>query len=486
MRQIKNIYIFISLIISLTYTSAQNLDYNKYESSKNLDLSYKIYLDNRNSNSQKPETAILNRENRSISCCNFENKYFDADKGEGNFAFLEKNGELGLILSANVLAIGQNNYKKKNGEAALFLVGYHLDFGIGHFVSRCKTGEWDYYFNGKIKEKANYYLGERQGATYYYDDEGKVSDTLYFYNDYLDGMLNLDKMNNYMEYLRYENVYAKYSSKFLNGEWVETQFPDNSVYVGKKNRDNRRIGIWKVYTIKGNEKKLQQIISYNNGVRQGKCIAYYSSGEVNYLANFDNGVVNGEVQYYYPNGKIKRIVKNNDSVKLESISISEDGEVFFGRGSEPKTKRIKVTDPAILLRIKKFKNPNTIADLKSINNEDIKNSITANKSNDSEDDNIYNTAGLDKYPSFIGETGDVNAYVNQNFNTKKLSGKVFISFVIEKDGNLSSMKVLRDLGEGSGDEVIRILNLCKNCWSPAEIKGKKVRCFYSLPITINN
>ena len=156
MKQIKNLYILILLIISSAYTYSQNLDYNKFESSKNVDLSYKIYLDNRNSNSQKPETVFRTREYSSIACCNLEGKYFDSDKGEGNFAYLDKNGELGLISSANILAVGMNSYQKKNGEAALFLVGYHLDFEVGHFVSRCKTGEWDYYFNGKIKEKANY------------------------------------------------------------------------------------------------------------------------------------------------------------------------------------------------------------------------------------------------------------------------------------------------------------------------------------------
>ncbi len=105
---------------------------------------------------------------------------------------------------------------------------------------------------------------------------------------------------------------------------------------------------------------------------------------------------------------------------------------------------------------------------------------------ESEDNTLYNSAGVDKRPNFIGGTGDVNDFVNQNFNNKNLSGKIFISFVIEKDGNLSSMKVDRDLGEGSGDELIRILNLCKNCWSPAEIEGKKVRCFFSPAIKIYN
>ena len=38
-----------------------------------------------------------------------------------------------------------------------------------------------------------------------------------------------------------------------------------------------------------------------------------------------------------------------------------------------------------------------------------------------------------------------------------LNGKVFVSFVVEKDGSLTDIKVLRDIGYGTGKEAIRVL-----------------------------
>jgi periplasmic protein TonB len=62
---------------------------------------------------------------------------------------------------------------------------------------------------------------------------------------------------------------------------------------------------------------------------------------------------------------------------------------------------------------------------------------------------------------------------------------VFVSFVIEKDGSLTDIKVLKDAGFGTGDEAIRVLKKCKN-WVPGEQSGKKVRCSYTLPINLKS
>ncbi|PWA11253.1 energy transducer TonB [Flavobacterium laiguense] len=64
-----------------------------------------------------------------------------------------------------------------------------------------------------------------------------------------------------------------------------------------------------------------------------------------------------------------------------------------------------------------------------------------------------------------------------------MNGKVYITFVVEKDGSLSEFKILRDVGYGTGDEAIRVMKLCPK-WIPGKIDGKPVRVLYSLPITI--
>ena len=60
-----------------------------------------------------------------------------------------------------------------------------------------------------------------------------------------------------------------------------------------------------------------------------------------------------------------------------------------------------------------------------------------------------------------------------------------MSFVIEIDGTLTDIKVIKDIGYGTGEEAIRVLSLCPK-WIPGEDGGKKVRVGYSTSINIQS
>ena len=61
--------------------------------------------------------------------------------------------------------------------------------------------------------------------------------------------------------------------------------------------------------------------------------------------------------------------------------------------------------------------------------------------------------------------------------------RVMLSFVVEKDGSFTDVKVLRDPGYGAGKEAIRVLKNMPN-WKPAIQNGRPVRSQFTLPITI--
>lgn len=105
-----------------------------------------------------------------------------------------------------------------------------------------------------------------------------------------------------------------------------------------------------------------------------------------------------------------------------------------------------------------------------------------------EDNTVYNTAGIEVKPDFPGGMDKFNQFVAKNYQTPEeegLKGKVYVTFVVEKDGSLTDIKVLRDIGYGTGKEAIRVLNKCPK-WTPGEQNGKKVRCTFSLPISIQS
>lgn len=105
-----------------------------------------------------------------------------------------------------------------------------------------------------------------------------------------------------------------------------------------------------------------------------------------------------------------------------------------------------------------------------------------------EDNTVYNVAGIEVKPDFPGGLEKFYAFVGKNYQApdeEGLKGKVYVTFVVEKDGSLTDIKVVRDIGYGTGKEAIRVLNKCPK-WTPGEQNGKKVRCTFSLPISIQS
>lgn len=105
---------------------------------------------------------------------------------------------------------------------------------------------------------------------------------------------------------------------------------------------------------------------------------------------------------------------------------------------------------------------------------------------EAEDNTIYNSAGIAVKPEFPGGIEKFYKYVGKNFNVPEvegLKGKIFVTFVVEKDGSLTDIKVLRDVGYGTDKEALRVLKNSPR-WVPGEQNGKKIRVLYSLPITI--
>jgi protein TonB len=101
---------------------------------------------------------------------------------------------------------------------------------------------------------------------------------------------------------------------------------------------------------------------------------------------------------------------------------------------------------------------------------------------------IVNTNVLDKLPEFPGGMAKFYTYVGNNFNRPELDAertlKVYVSFVIEKDGSITDIMVKNDPGYGLGKEAVRVLKSLKTKWIPGVLNGKAVRTAYNLPITI--
>jgi hypothetical protein len=83
--------------------------------------------------------------------------------------------------------------------------------------------------------------------------------------------------------------------------------------------------------------------------------------------------------------------------------------------------------------------------------------------------------------------GKLYNYIGKNFQVPEESpkGKVVASFVVEKDGSLSNIRIIIDVGYGSGKEMVRVLRSGPK-WIPAEKNGKKVTVTKTISINVTS
>lgn len=102
-------------------------------------------------------------------------------------------------------------------------------------------------------------------------------------------------------------------------------------------------------------------------------------------------------------------------------------------------------------------------------------------------ESTYSLASLEVKPEFPGGISEFYKYIGQNFKAPKdkkfPGGRVIVSFVIEKDGSVTEVKILKDCGFGTAEEAIRVLLNCPK-WKPATQKNVPVRCQFGLPIAL--
>lgn len=90
-----------------------------------------------------------------------------------------------------------------------------------------------------------------------------------------------------------------------------------------------------------------------------------------------------------------------------------------------------------------------------------------------EDNEVYNTSAVEVLPKYPGGIEKLHAFTKKNYiipeeilDDESSKVAVFATMRIEKDGSLSEIKILRDIGYGSGKELERVLKLSPN-WIPA-------------------
>lgn len=62
-----------------------------------------------------------------------------------------------------------------------------------------------------------------------------------------------------------------------------------------------------------------------------------------------------------------------------------------------------------------------------------------------------------------------------------VSGTVVVQFVVETDGSVSNVSLIRDIGAGCGIEAVRVVKMMPQ-WNPGKQRGRAVRVMFTLPV----
>ena len=102
------------------------------------------------------------------------------------------------------------------------------------------------------------------------------------------------------------------------------------------------------------------------------------------------------------------------------------------------------------------------------------------------DDEIF--IGVEQQPEFPGGESEMRKFLNKSVNYPtaaqrgNISGRVTVQFVVEKDGSIGAVKVLKGIGFGCDEEAVRVIKSMPK-WNPGKQNGKPVRVYFNLPVT---
>ena len=121
------------------------------------------------------------------------------------------------------------------------------------------------------------------------------------------------------------------------------------------------------------------------------------------------------------------------------------------------------------------------------NAQDKKGKTTQTRKDTATDDKIYEVC--EQMPIFEGGDAALLKYLGENLKypdktkDRGVQGRVVIGFIVEKDGSLTDVKVLRPVDIDLDAEVLRLIKGMPK-WIPGRQNGKRVRVRYLLPIHI--
>lgn len=349
--------------------------------------------------------------------------------------------------------------KRDNQGLMLSSEGFYEDGKPWYSVS-VKNGKENgpmkyWYESGSKKAIINYIDGKKEGDAHWYYDDGTLKEVATFQNDSINGE-NEGMHPNGMLAVKVTYVHGK-----KEGE-LKRYNNDGKLIAEVNYKNNKREGVEKNYYANGN---IMVEENYVNDSLDGEYKRYYANGNINVVCNYKNGKLDGIGTRYYENGAIDTKVPYEDG-KMNGTAVS-----YWSNGKE-----MRVTSYSY------DKKTNMIC------MDSTGKVVECNDKPFGYGDNNNNRV-LTIVQQMPQAPFDINQYLSTNIKypekerSKGITGTVFVNFIVEPDGAISNVRLLKgvDNGPGLNAEAIRVISSMPK-WKPGMQDGKPVRVSYNVPI----
>jgi TonB family protein len=242
---------------------------------------------------------------------------------------------------------------------------------------------------------------------------------------------------------------------------------------------------------------------------EGTCLTFYKNGHRKTTGNYNEGLLVGGFDEYYPNGQLlarkEYILKDNVETKLHykyktssftvqqafdslgTVTVKDGNGIYSGYNEDP-INNLKVTEEGPIkngLRSGSWKGidkdrDNSFEEVyengELISGKAVRDGVTT----------TYSKSRIE-LPKFPGGEFDFNRYLARNIRypakdrENNIQGKVILSIVINKDGTVTDVKIIRSVSDGIDSEALRVLKNSPK-WIPGTAYGSPAKIRYSVPI----
>lgn len=242
-------------------------------------------------------------------------------------------------------------------------------------------------------------------------------------------------------------------------------------------------------------------------VLEGMCITYYAHGQRKTLVNYKKNRRFGSAYTYFPNGKLYTVERysNPDSVDAQKKYVPQTTLIITCNDTTGRPQTINGdghymgydNDFKYVFEQGEIKGGKKDGEWKGKSdeskyayNETYDNGKLIIGNSVDKDGNAHQytipeasaefKGGIERFYRFLAS----NVRYPASARINNIQGKVFLTFVVEKDGSLANIKVLRSPNDDLAGEAIRVLKLSPQ-WVPGQQHGIPARQQYTVPINFS-